>query len=464
MKMNSSYIEIQRARVFGEQPEVNLVAPCKMGEGIIHFMQVQRDNLIKSFEKSAVKSTFFIPASGSGSRMFHFLFEFLERPNEENRGQVERFLNNVEDFAFFQKIPLEIREKLKSHDVNLDEFVDFLLNNQGMAFGDLPKGLIPFHKIGPFVLNPFQEQILQGIKVNEGNSAFHYSIKSAHEAAIRKGINSSEELTGGNYNVTFSVQNDETNAIAFDENQKPIQLDETKILTRPAGHGALLENLNAIESDIIFIKNIDNLQHFSKSNLAIETWKYLGGVAIWFEDEKNKVLQNPTIEGLITLNKHFQFIADSEIEKLKVGDIFKMLNKPFRVCGMVRNEGQPGGGPFWVEENGEITKQIVEKSQISLRGEQYRLMVQSSYFNPVMIAAVNKDMNGKPFDLFEFRDENKYFVVNKNFKGKDIYFSELPGLWNGSMAYWNSIFVEIPSETFSPVKTVLDLLDHSHKE
>jgi hypothetical protein len=464
MEMNTSYLESQRAKVFGEQPEVKLVAPCKMGEGIIHFLQVQRDNLIKKFEQADIQSTFFIPASGSGSRMFYFLFEFLERPNEENRGQVERFLNNMEDFAFFQKIPLEIREKLKSHDVNLDEFVDYLLNKEGMSFGDLPKGLIPFHKIGPFVLNPFQEQILQGIKVNEGNSSFHYSIKPEHENAVKSGIESTEQLSGGKYDVTFSVQNEATSSIAFAENKQPVIISDNQILTRPAGHGALLENLNSISGDIIFIKNIDNIQHFGKANLAIDTWKYLGGIAIWFEAEKNKIIQNPSIGGLIELNKHFQFIADSEIEKLKVEDIFRILNKPFRVCGMVRNEGQPGGGPFWVEENGEVTKQIVEKSQISMRGEQYRLMVQSTYFNPVMIAAVNKDMNGRPFDLFEYRDENKYFVVKKKFQGQDIYFSELPGLWNGSMAYWNSIFVEIPSETFSPVKTVLDLLNHSHKE
>ncbi len=464
MEMNTLYIDSQRAKVFGEQPELKLVAPCKMGEGIIHFLQVQRDNLIKKFEQADVQSTFFIPASGSGSRMFHFLFEFLERPNEENRGQVERFLNNMEDFAFFQKIPLEIREKLKSHDVNLDEFVDYLLNKEGMNFGDLPKGLIPFHKIGPFVLNPFQEQILQGIKVNEGNSSFHYSIKNDHENDIKNGIESTEKLSGGKYDVTFSVQNEATSSIAFDEQQQPLKIANNHILTRPAGHGALLENLNTISADIIFVKNIDNIQHFGKANLAIETWKYLGGVAIWFEAEKNKIIENPSIEGLIELNKHFQFIADSEIEKLKGEDIFKILNRPFRVCGMVRNEGQPGGGPFWVEENGIISKQIVEKSQISMRGEQYRLMVQSTYFNPVMIAAVNKDIHGKPFDLLNFRDENKYFVVKKNHKGQDVYYSELPGLWNGSMAYWNSIFVEIPSETFSPVKTVLDLLEPSHKE
>jgi hypothetical protein len=173
-------------------------------------------------------------------------------------------------------------------------------------------------------------------------------------------------------------------------------------------------------------------------------------------------INNPTIEAINELNAEFALFHENELNT-SLENIIDLLKRPLRVCGMVRNEGQPGGGPFWVEENGEITKQIVEKSQISLRGEQYRLMVQSSYFNPVMIAAVNKDMNGKQFDLFEFRDENKYFVVNKNFKGKDIYFSELPGLWNGSMAHWNTLFVEVPLETSNPVKSVTDLLRPAHQ-
>ena len=462
--INEREIEIQREKTFGEQPEVKLVAPCKIGEGIIHFMQIQRDNLIQKFNRSDVQTTFFIPASGSGSRMFQFLYDFLDAPNEENRSQVERFLNNIEDFAFFQKLPFEVREKLKSHEVNLVDFVDFLLGSHGMAFGDLPKGLVPFHSIGPFVLNPFQEQILQGFKVNERNVSFHYSVKPEHQIAVQNGILNTEELTGGKFSVSFSNQNESTNAIAFDQEQKPILNASNNLLTRPSGHGALLENLNEIQSDLIFIKNIDNLQHFTKAKSATETWKYLGGIALWFQEEKQKILANPSVVALREMNQNFQFIAESEIDKITENELLEILNRPFRICGMVRNEGQSGGGPFWIEEQGKVSKQIVEKAQISMRGEQYRLMVQSSYFNPVMIVAVNKDKDGNAFDLLKYRDESKFFVVNKKHKEKNIYFSELPGLWNGSMAYWNSIFVEIPSDTFSPVKNVLDLLETPHRE
>ena len=458
-------IQFHKKRVFDKQPEVKLVEPCKIGEGIVHFLLVQRENLIQKFASSEVSSTFFIPASGSGSRMFQFLYDFLDQPNEENRGQVERFLNNIEELAFFQKLPMEIKKKLKSHNVNLDEFVTFLLNSDGMAYGELPKGLIPFHKNGPFVLNPFQEQILQGIKVNEENGKFHYTINPKHQLTIADNIRSTQELSGRNYDVTFSVQNPCTDSVAFDTDQNVKTLEDGSILKRPAGHGALLENLNEIDSDVIFIKNIDNIQHYQKSKEAIETWKYLGGVALWFREEQQRILQNPNLEELVELNRVFQFLSTQEIESIKTNeDIINILNRPIRVCGMVRNEGQPGGGPFWIEDQGKITKQIVEKSQISMSGDQYRLMVQSVYFNPVMIACINKDMNNKPFDLLKYRDESKFFVVNKKVKGQDILFSELPGLWNGSMAHWNSIFVEVKSDTFSPVKTILDLLSSGHLE
>lgn len=458
-------IQFHKKRVFDKQPEVKLVEPCKIGEGIVHFLLVQRENLIQKFTSSEVSSTFFIPASGSGSRMFQFLYDFLDQPNEENRGQVERFLNNIEELAFFQKLPMEIKKKLKSHNVNLDEFVTFLLNSDGMAYGELPKGLIPFHKNGPFVLNPFQEQILQGIKVNEEHGKFHYTINPIHQLTIADNIRSTQELSGRNYDVTFSVQNPCTDSVAFDLDQNVKTLEDGSILKRPAGHGALLENLNEIDSDVIFIKNIDNIQHYQKSKEAIETWKYLGGVALWFREEQQRILQTPNFEELVELNRVFQFLSTQEIESIKTNEeIVAVLNRPIRVCGMVRNEGQPGGGPFWIEDQGKITKQIVEKSQISMSGDQYRLMVQSSYFNPVMIACINKDINNQPFDLLKHRDESKFFVVNKKVKGQDILFSELPGLWNGSMAHWNSIFVEVKSETFSPVKTILDLLESAHLE
>ena len=456
-------VETQREKVFGVQPDLKLVSPCKLGDGVIAFPEEQKELLMDKFEASTPKSTFFIPASGSGSRMFQFLFDFLENTNDENTSQIERFLNHIEDFAFFHKLPLEIRKKIKSQDIILDDFVRYLLTDIGMGFGDLPKGLIPFHKNGPFVLNPYQEQMLQGLSVQEENIAFHYTIKEKFESKIQDGILGLKEFIGQEIDLSFSYQNPETDAIAFDSEQNPLIIDSGEMLTRPSGHGALLENLNAIESDVIFIKNIDNIQHYDKSIEMNETWKYLGGMAIWFQEKITKLMKSPSMEELTKLNSTFQFISLSEMENMEEQDIPKLLNRPFRICGMVRNEGQAGGGPFWVEENGCVTKQIVEKSQIKMQGQQYRLMVQSTYFNPVVIAAVTKDVYGKKFDLTEFSDPSKYFVVKKKYKGKDIFFSELPGLWNGSMAFWNTIFVEIPSAAFSPVKTVLDLLGNEHK-
>ncbi len=464
VQMDENIIDTQREKVFGTQPELKLVGPCKLGEGIINSDDEQKELLINKFENTKLKTTFFIPASGSGSRMFQFLFDFIENPTEENTSQVERFFNNIEDFAFFNKLPFEVRKKIIDHDVNLDEFVRFLLTESGMGFGELPKGLIPFHKNGPFVLNPYQEQLLQGLQVKEENTSFHYTIKATFENIISKELNSLKGVIGQEVDVNFSYQDVLTDAIAFDDDKNPLLLENGDILTRPSGHGALLENLNSIDSDLIFIKNIDNVQHYAKSKVSQDTWKYLGGMAVWFQEKINKLIKSPNKEELIKLNNRYQFLNDEFINILSEEEIPNLLNRPFRVCGMVRNEGQAGGGPFWVEENGKITKQIVEKSQINLRGKQYRLMVQSTHFNPVVIVAVNKDINGKPFNLFEYCDDSKYFVVNKKYKGKSISFSELPGLWNGSMAYWNTIFVEIPSKSFSPVKTVLDLLGKAHRE
>ena len=464
VQVDENIIDLQREKVFGFQRELNLVSPCKLGEGIINSVDEKKEILINKYENTQLKTTFFIPASGSGSRMFQFLFDFIEEPTEENTSQVEKFFNNIKEFAFFNKLPFEIRKKIFNKDLILDEFVRFLLTETGMGFGELPKGLIPFHKNGPFVLNPYQEQLLQGLQVKEENTSFHYTIKGAFENIISKELSSLKGVIGQDVDVSFSYQDIQTDAIAFDDDKNPLLLENGEILTRPSGHGALLENLNSIDSDLIFIKNIDNVQHYAKSKVSQDTWKYLGGMAVSFKEKITNLIKSPNKEELIKLNNRYQFLHENFINSISEEEIPNLLNRPFRVCGMVRNEGQAGGGPFWVEENGKITKQIVEKSQINLRGKQYRLMVQSTHFNPVVIVAVNKDINGKPFNLFEYCDDSKYFVVNKKYKGKSISFSELPGLWNGSMAYWNTIFVEIPSKSFSPVKTVLDLLGKAHRE
>lgn len=461
--LSKTKIEEQKNKVIGAHPEVELISPCTVGEGILQLSSADKKQLIELFEQESFSSTFFIPASGSGSRMFQFLFDFLEEPNEDNRSKVEKFLNHITDFAFFQQLPIEFQKKLKKHDIDLDEFVTFLLKGEGMGYGEMPKGLIPFHKNEPFILTPFQEQILQGMKLKEDKVSFHFTIQAKFEEEIKNGIFQAQGLTGQFYDISFSEQDCNTNSIAFTDEGEPFLSEDGTILMRPAGHGALLENLNKIDSDLVFIKNIDNVQHFSKSNETIAIWKVLGGKLLRYKKEAKKLLKKPTTKGLKELNKQFQLFDPTTIGNLSEDEIIALLNRPVRVCGMVGNEGQPGGGPFWVNDDGVISKQIIEKAQITMRGKQYRLMVQSTYFNPVMIVASTKNFEGKKFDLRAFKDDSKFFVVKKKYQGQDIRFIELPGLWNGSMAHWNTIFVEIPSTTFSPVKTVLDLLEDAHK-
>ncbi len=455
-------IEEQKGKVNGKHPEVVLVSPCKIDDGILKFSNEDQSRFIQIFDKKTFSSCFFIPASGSGSRMFQFLFDFLETPNDLNRSSVEKFLNHISEFAFFQQLPLDMRKKIEKFDIDLEEFVTYLLKNEGMGYGEIPKGLVPFHKNTPFILNPFQEHVLQGAKLKTENVSFHFTVQSKFETAIKTVISQVQGLTGQQYNVSFSDQNSETDSIAFTKEGIPFLLEDGNVLQRPAGHGALIENINKIETDYIFIKNIDNVQHFSKSEHSLETWKLLGGILIDFRKELIKLFNKTTLEDFKIFNDRFQLLPADSIKDLTINEIKEILNRPSRVCGMVRNDGQAGGGPFWVNDEGKVTKQIVEKSQITMKGNQYSLMVQSTYFNPVMIVASTKDVHENKFDLNNFKDDSKFFVVSKKYKGQDVRFIELPGLWNGSMSNWNSLFVEIPTNTFSPVKTVLDLLEGSH--
>jgi hypothetical protein len=235
---------------------------------------------------------------------------------------------------------------------------------------------------------------------------------------------------------------------------------------RPAGHGALLSNLNALENELIFVKNIDNVQHPEKSESSFSTLKILGGLLIELKHDVHKLYENPSIEGLKILNQRFGLFDEAVVENCSdTIQIRDLLNRPFRVCGMVRNQGQPGGGPFWVKDSitGDRTKQIVEKAQIASTPDQLDILLRSSHFNPVLMAISPYSLTGEKFDLHHFADPSAFFIVRKDHNGTPVRYIELPGLWNGSMANWNTLFVEVDSESFSPVKTVLDLLDDAHK-
>jgi hypothetical protein len=279
---------------------------------------------------------------------------------------------------------------------------------------------------------------------------------------INERLRHMEGMTGKKLDIVFSEQNPETDAYAFTADGEMARCENGEILRRPAGHGALLENLNSVASDIIFIKNIDNVQHLDYSSEAVHTQQELGGMLLSVQEEINAILRSPSYEKIAGLNARFQLYHPEELNR-SLEELTDLLKRPLRVCGMVRNEGLPGGGPFWIRDEHGISKQIVEKAQISSGSDQYRLMIQSTHFNPVIMVCGGKLHDGSKVDFSEYRDPDKFFIVNKKYRGKDIRFTELPGLWNGSMAYWNTIFVEIPSTTFSPVKTILDLLEVSHQ-
>lgn len=464
--MKEFSLEEQRKLVFSDQPELDLVAACKLDNGVIKHSEFEKKKYIIRFSKNNEPTKLFIPASGSGSRMFQFLFDFLEEPNEENRGKTERFLNNIQDFAFFELLPYELKNKVRDYDINLDEFVEYLLNEEGLGLGEIPKGLLPFHRSRSFILNAFQEQFLQGLRLKENNISYHFTVNEDFEKKILEALSNVKNLTGRKCDIKCSSQDPRTDAYAFDENQQPIKLQDGELLKRPSGHGALLSNLNEIDSEIIFIKNIDNVQHESKAASTIENIQYLGGLLQTLKDELLEAVNSNDFQSEINkINETYHlFHKEFDLKKLKKEELLKLLSRPIRVCGMVRNEGQPGGGPFWVNNGGFISKQIVEKAQIKMRGEQYKLMVQSQYFNPVLMAVTSKNIFDKKLDLTEFSDESKYFIVDKKHVGQPIKFMERPGLWNGSMSDWLTVFVEVPSTAFTPVKNVLDLLNDAHRE
>ncbi|PKR81795.1 hypothetical protein CW751_00190 [Brumimicrobium salinarum] len=462
----TTLVEKHKEMVSKGQPEINLVSPCRLNEGIIRHAEFEKNRFKKKFEEQQQSIEFFIPASGSGSRMFKFLYEFLADPNEASRSKTERFLNAIESFAFFELLPYAIKKKVRDYDISLDDFVSYLLKNEGLGLGLIPKGLVPFHRSRSFILNAFQEQLLQGLRLKEDHVNFHFTINKSHEEEINASLKSIQQLTGRKCAIKCTEQDPSTHSIAFDKKMNTITDDKGDLLVRPSGHGALLKNLNTLSSDIVFIKNIDNIQHESRADVSIDNLKYLGGMLSIIKNELKEAIQDKDSRNkLAALNLQYQFAhPKTDFSQLSEEAIKEMIYRPIRICGMVRNEGQPGGGPFWVEEEGQLSKQIVEKSQIGKDESQYRLMVQSQYFNPVIMAVSTKDIDGVQLDLNHFSDPKKYFIVEKSYKNKDIRFVERPGLWNGSMAKWLSIFVEVPSETFTPVKTVLDLLDPAHRE
>ena len=463
MKLNEDFkIEDQRRRIFSPKPFIALVAPCKINEGISRFLPEEMVQFSEIYSSSKKSTCFFIPASGSGSRMFDFLYDYLENPNDKNFKKALFLFNNIASFAFFDELSLEIKEKIKNLDISIKDLIHYILEETGKNYGDLPKALFPFHRFNGKNLNPFQEHILQGRLISEDIS-YHFTIQKKFKDLLMSFVHDLEQVSKSSLTVNFSEQNESTDSFVFLENGDLVLNALNKPLTRPAGHGSLLENLQTLSSDLIFVKNIDNVQHFTKCKNSNEVWSFLAGLSIEIKSEIHKLTSNPSMEALSLFNSRFHMFTESEINAISsVESILLLLKRPLRICGMVRNEGQNGGGPFFVSKNGIIQKQIIEKAQVDLAVDQAAIFFESTHFNPVMMVLDIKNEQGEIYDLFAFNDDDQFLKVEKNHAGKDVVFIELPGLWNGGMSNWNTLFVEIGNEVFSPVKTVLDLINPSH--
>ena len=405
----------------------------------------------------------FVPASGAASRMFKELFEFV---NEDKRTDgVEQVLARLHDFAFWPELKALLPE-------NADDKTKISASiKDGLNYGSKPKGLVTFHAYPEGARKAVEEHLVEGAMYAATNGVvkIHFTVSPEHLEGFRNLLEQKmpfyEEKFGVKYDISFSVQKSSTDMIAVNADNTPFRNDDGSLLFRPAGHGALLSNLNDIDADVIFIKNIDNVTTDSRKPDTVTYKKALAGILVGLQSEAAKHLEALNA-GTADIAEVAEFVTGKLFIKLPehydAELLVRLLDRPIRVCGMVRNEGEPGGGPFYVANaDGTQTLQIAESSQIS--PEDMHLMKEATHFNPVDLVCGVRRANGEKFDLSKYVDPATGFISSKSSGGRELRAQELPGLWNGSMADWTTVFVDVPVSTFSPVKTVKDLLRPQHR-
>ena len=466
----------------------NIIAPATIENGILKVGKSDINNLIYEYEENrdTEKRVKFVPASGAASRMFKTLFAVLNDETDINEDKsfnsAYNFIQNIEKFAFYDDLT-NICDKNTDFKTEHKKVFACLLTEKDLNYGNLPKGLLKFHKYKDGNRTPVQEHLTEAALYakSKKNAYIHFTVSPEHLSLFKKHIEQTkvkyEKYHNVKFEINYSIQKPSTDTIAVDLQNRPFRNSDGSILFRPGGHGALIENLNEIDADIIFVKNIDNVvpDRLKKDTLTYK--KVLAGVLIKTRRkifshirQLQKTADNGTIneakqflknELFITPDKTFESKNNSEKAKY----LTNKLNRPFRVCGMVKNEGEPGGGPFFVQkESGSVSLQIVESAQIDMQNpEKAEIVKNAAYFNPVDLVLGIKDYKSKKFDLTKFTDPETGFISQKSKDGKELKALELPGLWNGTMANWNTLFVEVPISTFNPVKTVNDLLRKTHQ-
>jgi len=476
-----------------------LVEAAKVSKGILKLSENDFQQKANFFDtnKSNLKLKKFVPASGAASRMFKFLSTFLNEFDIENESinayinrkkdsELSIFIVGLEKFPFFKAVDKKLKEVFPNFD-DLERdyknyyFIKLLLSSDYFDFANKPKGVLPFHKYKTHIATAIEEHLYECAYYasSNGSSHLHFTVSEAHQNQFEGIVNTVkskvEKESGTKINCSYSYQNKRTDTIAVDLNNNPFRDETGKLVFRPGGHGALIENLNNLEADVIFIKNIDNVIQNHIESIALYK-KALAGILVELQQqifkylneiEKTKEDKLDEIIAFAKNNLNIEILEDFQKYTLenKINYIKNILDRPIRVCGMVKNEGEPGGGPFWVRDSkGAVLLQIVETSQVDLANHnQAKILADATHFNPVdLVCGIRNYKNGR-FDLTHFVDHNSGFIVNKNKNGAPLKGYELPGLWNGAMAKWITVFVEVPLITFNPVKTVNDLLKPAHQ-
>lgn len=475
-------------------PYLKIIDSARVGNGITSLDDAEQKKAVDRWQKflgDGGQVYKFVPASGAASRMFKALFEFLDgEANAPKAGSpVEQFIARLHDFAFFDELDA-VSKKLYNADLDTlvkdgrnKDIVAALLGKDGLNYGNLPKGLLKFHSYSDGSRTPLEEHLVEGAQTatnSDGVVNLHFTVSPEHRALFEKKIAEAlpamEKRFGVKYNISLSEQKKSTDTVAVNPDNTPF-MDNGHLLFRPGGHGALIENLNDIDSSVVFIKNIDNVVPDAQRDVTIAYKQVIAGYLIEIHDTIEKYLAMintgkytiDDVREMIAFMHNTLNIRDEKMKHLEDADLVlyikSKLNRPLRVCGMVRNEGEPGGGPFiTVNSDGSSSPQILESTQIDPDNAAYKEMVsKATHFNPVDLVCYIKDVDGKKFNLTEYVDPDTGFISSKSKSGKELRALELPGLWNGAMSDWNTAFVEVPIATFNPVKTVNDLLRPAHQ-
>ncbi|NLI83653.1 MAG: DUF4301 family protein [Deltaproteobacteria bacterium] len=484
---------------------VRLNRPCTVGDGIHQVSAEDIPRYLDLHEEGVRKGRFskFVPASGAATRMFHSLLQIYYLPYFLEPGELHRkaeqgvsvavdfllFLENLKRFPFHEDLAkavsndgLSLSRMIEEHQYRL--ILEYLLTEIGLAYGVLPKGLLKFHRYREECRTAFEEHLMEAVDfVGRGSSScrIHFTVSPEHRRRFEELLEQVgplyEARLGASYSVDFSLQKPSTSTIAVDRDNRPFKDRSGQLVFRPGGHGALLENLNDLKGDLIYVKNVDNVAP-DRLKGPIGHWKrILGGYLMEVQDQVHAYVRR-LLSGID--RKTTEEVAAFAAERLllqfprafqdwpwerKYVFLLGRLNRPIRVCGVVKNVGEPGGAPFWVEDKRRgLSIQIVEKAQVRFTSStQKKIWNASTHFNPVDLVCGVKDFEGRHFDLRRYVDHDAVFISEKSKDGRTLKALELPGLWNGAMADWISVMVEVPRITFNPVKTVFDLLKPEHQ-